>query len=166
MERVIIGFGSNLGDSVGICREAVKAIGRHPRIEVEKVSSLYRTEPVGMVDQDWFINGVILCKTSLGPLELLDVTAGIEAGFGRVRSIRWGPRSLDLDILCYGARKIDDPRLEVPHPRMHERSFVLLPLMEIAPHWLHPVTGRTAQELLTELSAESCATEANLLEEP
>ena len=166
MEQIIIGLGSNLGDSKRICREAVEALRRHPRIEVEKVSSLFLTEPVGMVDQDWFINGVALCKSSLEPLDFLEVTAGIEHAFGRVRLVRWGPRSLDLDILCYGERIIDlPPRLEIPHPRMHERSFVLLPLMEIAPHWAHPVLGKTAQELWAELSAGPGATDARVLEE-
>jgi 2-amino-4-hydroxy-6-hydroxymethyldihydropteridine diphosphokinase len=166
MEQAIIGFGGNLGESARTCREAVETLRRHPRIDVEKVSSLYRTEPVGVVDQDWFVNGVILCRTTLEPMDLLDVTARIEDDFGRVRRIRWGPRSLDLDILCYGERIIDlPPRLEIPHPRMHERSFVLLPLMEIAPHWAHPVLGKTAQELWAELSAGPGATDARVLEE-
>jgi 2-amino-4-hydroxy-6-hydroxymethyldihydropteridine diphosphokinase len=163
MEQALIGFGSNQGDSVSIWRGALDALRRHPGIEVVKVSSLYRTEPVGMVDQDWFINGVILVKTSLAPLDLLDLTSKIEEDFGRIRTIRWGPRRLDLDILFYGEKRIDGPRLTIPHPRLHERTFVLIPLVEIAPDWVHPVLRMAAHELLTVLSAGSGASDVQLL---
>jgi 2-amino-4-hydroxy-6-hydroxymethyldihydropteridine diphosphokinase len=164
MEQVYIGFGSNQGDSVRICREAVEALRRHPEIEVVRVSSLYRTEPVGMIEQDWFINGVVSCKTSLKPLDLLDVTSRIEEDLGRVRAVRWGPRSLDLDILSFGELQVDLPQLTIPHPRLHERLFVLIPLEEIAPDWLHPVFRLTARELLVGLPAASRASAVHLLE--
>jgi len=166
MEQALIGFGSNQGDSVSIWGKALEALRRHPRIDVVRVSSLYRTEPVGMVDQAWFINGVILVKTSLEPLDLLDLTSKIEEDYGRIRTIRWGPRRLDLDILFHGDRLIDGPRLTIPHPRLHERSFVLIPLVEIAPDWVHPVLKMQAHVLLAELSAGSEASAVQLLEGP
>ena len=164
MEQIYIGFGSNQGDSVRICREAIEALRRHPEIDVVRVSSLYRTEPVGMVQQDWFVNGVISCKTSLKPLDLLDVTRRIEEDFGRVRAVRWGPRSLDMDILSYGELQVDLPGLTIPHPRLHERLFVLVPLEEIAPDWRHPLFKITARELLAGLYAASHASAVQLLE--
>ncbi|MFP5213774.1 MAG: 2-amino-4-hydroxy-6-hydroxymethyldihydropteridine diphosphokinase [Acidobacteriota bacterium] len=153
MEQVLIGFGSNMGDSVRICREAVEMFRRHPLIEVLRVSSLYRTKPVGFIDQPWFINGAIACETKLEPEELLDVTLGIERDFGRVREIHWGPRTLDLDILLFGSRLMDLPRLTLPHPRLHERLFVLAPLSEIAPEHVHPSLGLTVRELLADFLA-------------
>jgi 2-amino-4-hydroxy-6-hydroxymethyldihydropteridine diphosphokinase len=166
MEQALIGFGSNQGDSVSIWGKALDALRRPPGIDVVKVSSLYRTEPVGMVDQDWFINGVILVKTSLEPLDLLDLTSKIEEDFGRIRTVRWGPRRLDLDILFYGERQIDVPQLTIPHPRLHERSFVLIPLVEIAPHWVHPVLKMEAHELLAELCEGSGSSAVQLLGRP
>ena len=151
MEQVLIGFGSNQGDSVLICSQAVEMLDRHSRIRIRRVSSFYRTEPVGMKDQDWFINGVVLCETDLEPEGLLSVTRQIEAHFHRVRHHRWGPRTLDLDILFFGERCIDLPDLIVPHPRLHERRFVLVPLAELAPQWVHPVLGISVRELLARL---------------
>ena len=152
MEQVLIGFGSNQGDSVKICREAVAALRREPRVAVGKVSSLYRTQPVGVTDQAWFINGVLEGETDLEPAALLAVIQHIEQQFGRVRQQRWGPRTLDLDILCFGQREVRLPQLTIPHPRMQERRFVLLPLLEIAPHWLHPTLKVSAEQLLAALS--------------
>jgi len=166
MEQVLIGFGSNLGDSVRICLGAIKILHDHPKIHLLKVSSLYRTEPVGMVEQDWFINGVIQCETSMEPEILLEITGRIEEDFGRVRQIRWGPRSLDLDILSFGEREITLPRLTVPHPRLHERLFVLTPLMEIAPRWVHPVMKISAHDLLARLSLQGNGPKVERLEAP
>ncbi len=151
MERALIGFGSNQGDSTRICLEAIDQFRRHTEIEVVQVSSLYRTEPVGKTDQGWFVNGVFLCQTRLTPLELLDFCQKIEKRFGRVRLEHWGPRTLDLDILFFGQLVIDLPGLEIPHPRLHERRFVLVPLVEIAPHWIHPKFGKTVSELLLQI---------------
>ncbi len=120
----------------------------HPQINVLAVSSFYRTAPVGMVDQDWFINGALLCETTLMPEELLGVVRGIENDFGRLRKIRWGPRTLDLDILAFDDESMELPDLTVPHPRLHERRFVLLPLAEIVPSWTHPVLKLSIPEML------------------
>lgn len=149
-----MGFGSNEGESVGICLEAVECFRNHPHISVLKVSSLYRTHPVGLIDQEWFVNGAFLCETRLSPLELLDFCLQVESRFGRVRQIRWGPRTLDLDILFFGQQVIDFPQLQVPHPRLHERRFVLVPLAEIAPFWKHPQRQMTITQMLSHLSPQ------------
>ena len=155
MQNVFIGFGSNQGESLKICREAVLELKRHAKIDVREVSSFYSTKPVGVEDQPWFINGVVRCSTELEPEELLTVLNRIENRFGRVRRERWGPRTLDLDILAYGERVVQLPDLTVPHPRMHERLFVLAPLREIAPNWIHPLLHASVEELLSRLNTDS-----------
>lgn len=147
-----MGFGSNQGESVRICLEAIECFRNHPLISVLKVSSLYRTHPVGLMDQEWFVNGAFLCETRLSPLDLLDFCLQVESRFGRVRQIRWGPRTLDLDILFFGQQVLDLPQLQVPHPRLHERRFVLVPLAEIAPFWKHPQRQMTITQMLSHLS--------------
>lgn len=144
----LIGLGSNLGDPVAHCREAVRRLESHPLVTVLRCSSLYRTEPVGKTDQGWFVNGVVLCTTDLEPEGLLDLLQELERDMGRVRGERWGPRILDLDLLSYGQVIGESQRLTLPHPRLHERRFVLIPLLEIAPRWRHPRLGLTAGELL------------------
>ncbi len=152
MEEILIGLGSNLGDSISVCKHAIKTLSMHPQIRILRISSLYRTEPVGMVDQSWFVNGVVQGETSLSPTELLDYLLQVEKDFGRVREIKWGPRTLDLDILSFGNRQIALPRLTIPHPRVHERLFVLIPMVEIVPNWVHPGIDLPAQEILDRLS--------------
>ncbi len=151
MEQVFIGIGSNRGDPAGICRDAVGALDRTGSVRVLRMSSLYRSKPVGVLDQDWFVNGVASCETDLEPLELLDRVLEIEKAFGRRRLVRWGPRTLDLDLLCYGRRRVDHWRLTIPHPRLHRRLFVLVPLAEIAPDWVHPGRQLTARQLIDQL---------------
>jgi len=165
MEEILIGFGSNQGDSVRICTAAVEILRRHPYIEVRKVSSLYRTAPVGMTEQDWFINGVAQGETSLTPEGLLDELHSIENDFGRIREMRWGPRTLDLDILSFGERRIDSPGLAIPHPRLHERLFVLVPLAEVAPRWIHPGLNLSAHTLLDRISGQGNVQRVERLEE-
>jgi 2-amino-4-hydroxy-6-hydroxymethyldihydropteridine diphosphokinase len=151
MHTVFIGFGSNLGDRCKICLEAIDLLRAHPQITVERVSSFYKTEPVGMADQDWFLNGVVRCNTTMTAESLLAVTAEIEQALGRVRHKRWGPRTLDLDLLLFDDIRHVSALLSIPHPRLHERRFVLVPLAELAPAWVHPVLAKTIQQLLTEL---------------
>lgn len=132
MTRVYIGLGSNLGNPEENLREALNMIDCKPEIKVTAVSSLYLTEPVGLENQPWFYNCVAELETELNPEEFLDILQHIENELGRVRTIRWGPRTVDLDILLYGNLTIDTERLTVPHPRMQERAFVMVPLDEIA----------------------------------
>jgi 2-amino-4-hydroxy-6-hydroxymethyldihydropteridine diphosphokinase len=151
MEQVLIGFGSNLGDSVQVCLAAIERLCNHPHIRVLKRSSFYRTKPLMFTAQPWFINGVVLCETDLSPEDLLNVIHQIEKDFGRNRQIRWGPRTLDLDLLSFGDQQINLPSLTIPHPRLHERRFVLVPLLEIAPEWAHPTLSISARELLSRI---------------
>ena len=152
MALVYLGLGSNMGDREKNLKEAIKALDSHEHIFVEKVSSLYETDPVGYTDQDKFLNAAVFCKTLLTPNQLLDYLQKIEEDLKRVRTIRWGPRPIDLDILLYDDLQLnDEPRLIIPHPRMTEREFVLLPLAEIVPEIIHPTTGKSIKKLLEEL---------------
>ncbi|MDO9583599.1 MAG: 2-amino-4-hydroxy-6-hydroxymethyldihydropteridine diphosphokinase [Desulfomicrobium sp.] len=133
--RAYLGLGSNMGDSEANIQHAVKALDDAAGLAVDAVSPIFRTEPQGMRDQAWFANCVarVNVDAALSPEELLDVLSGIEAQMGRVRTERWGPRTIDIDILLYGDLQWDSPRLQIPHPRMFERAFVLVPLMHLAP---------------------------------
>lgn len=148
-----IGIGSNLGDKERYIKRALEALDRSPGLRVKRAASLYRTAPLGYTEQDWFLNTVAEVETFLGPHELLYLLLSIEDDLERTRSIRWGPRTVDLDLLLYGGEKIDSGDLTVPHPRMGERAFVMVPLAELAPGLLIPGRGRAA-ELAEELSRE------------
>jgi 2-amino-4-hydroxy-6-hydroxymethyldihydropteridine diphosphokinase len=150
-EQVLIGIGGNLGDPAATCREAVDTLRSHPDIRVLRTSALYRTEPVGKTDQGWFVNAMVLCSTALSPDRLLKELAEIENRFGRLRHERWGPRALDLDIVAFGELVIETVALTLPHPRLHERKFVLIPLLEILPEWKHPLYRQSAREMLEDL---------------
>ncbi len=147
---VYIGLGSNLGDRAANLRGALEALRRREDIEVVEVSPFQETEPVGP-PQPRYLNAAARVRTPLSPRELLEVLQEVEEQFGRERSVRWGPRTLDLDILLYGERIVDQPDLRIPHPRMHERRFVLGPLRKIAPEAVHPVLDKTVRRLLREL---------------
>jgi 2-amino-4-hydroxy-6-hydroxymethyldihydropteridine diphosphokinase len=148
MEQVLIGLGANLGRPERQLALALRALGRV--IALERVSSVYRTAPVGDPDQPDFLNLVARGATPLEPAELLAVLHRIERRLGRLRTRPDGPRTLDLDLLDQGGRVLRTPELELPHPRLHLRAFVLVPLAEIAPGWRHPVLRRTAPELLAD----------------
>ena len=111
-------------------------------------SSLYRTAPVGPVSQDFFVNAVCVGKSGLEPLEILMILQGIETEMGRVRDVHWGPRIIDLDILFAGGQVVNLPSLKLPHPEMHKRGFVLVPLAQLVPEWCHPTEGKTVTRLL------------------
>ena len=151
MKKVAIGVGSNQGDSIRICREVFDLFLNHPATSNVKTSSLYRTSPVGMTQQDWFINAAVLVQTRLAPQALLELMIEMEKNFGRVRTAKWGPRTLDLDILFYENIQLDLPGLKVPHPLMSERLFVLMPLAEIEPGWVHPGLGLSVHEMLNRI---------------
>ncbi|MEC5397263.1 2-amino-4-hydroxy-6-hydroxymethyldihydropteridine diphosphokinase [Uliginosibacterium sp. H1] len=147
MVRAYIGLGANLGDARRALLDAAAELNHLPETEVVAVSSLYRTAPVGYAHQPDFINGVAAVDTQLGPRALLDALLQLEQDWGRERSFRNAPRTLDLDVLLYGDQTVDEAGLHVPHPRLHERAFVLVPLAEIAPHLVLP-DGRAIAALL------------------
>lgn len=146
MRKAFISIGSNIGDRLNHLKEAVRALHSHEGISVLSVSSIYETEPVGYADQADFLNLATGIETELSAHELLAVCQEIEQELGRVRDVRWGPRTVDLDILLYNNDNIEDEDLVVPHPRMHVRAFVLIPLLEIAPTIGHPVTSKLYSE--------------------
>jgi 2-amino-4-hydroxy-6-hydroxymethyldihydropteridine diphosphokinase len=143
-----IGVGSNVGDRENFVRRGVEEIGQVDGISVVKISSLYATAPIGGPPQRSFINLVVEIDTTLSPRELLEALQGIEQRIGREPSdIRWGPRVVDLDILTFEDEKVSEPDLEIPHPRMKERRFVLIPLLEIEPDAADPWGTRYADSL-------------------
>jgi len=149
MDKVFISIGSNLGDKIGSCKMALDEIGNFA--EIVGTSSLYETEPVGNEDQPNFINSVAEIRTDLSPHELLGHLNSIEQKLGRVRDEKWGPRTIDLDIIFYNDKEIKDDDLIIPHPRAHLRRFVLEPICEIAPGFIHPELKISVSELLKNL---------------
>lgn len=146
-EVVYLGLGSNLGDKVSNCLRALEDLSSSGQNNIQAISSLYKTEPIGYREQDWFINCVAEVITPLSPRSLLQLLQGVEERMGRSRTFRWGPRVIDLDILLYGAEVIEEADLIIPHPHLHERGFVLIPLAELAPDLIHPVLKKTVKEL-------------------
>lgn len=144
---VYLSLGSNLGDRRANLQNAVTALNA-AGIRVLRESPIYETEPVDYIDQPWFLNQVVEAETTLFPMQLLTRTARIERALGRVRSIPKGPRTLDIDILFYGNSIVHTRRLEIPHPRLAERRFVLIPLADLVPDLRHPTSHRTVRELL------------------
>ena len=139
MSVAYLSIGSNIGDRLHHLTEAVRALRSQDGLTVTSVSSIYETAPVGFTDQADFLNMVVCIETGLLAQDLLEVCQKIEHGLGRIRDIRWGPRTADLDILLYNNENIETETLIVPHPRMHERAFVLSPLLEIAPLMASPM---------------------------
>jgi 2-amino-4-hydroxy-6-hydroxymethyldihydropteridine diphosphokinase len=145
MTRAYVGVGANLGDRERAIRAALEALPA-----VVAVSELRETEPVGVIDQPRFLNGAAALETELSPRALLDILLAVERELGRERRERWGPRTIDLDLLLYGGETIDEPGLTVPHPRLHERRFALEPLLDLDPELAIPGRGRVA-DVLAEL---------------
>jgi len=142
--KAFIGLGSNLGDRETMIRMALDDLARMPSTQLIRASSLYDSEPVGEVEQPNFLNAVAMIETAMTPRQLLWNLLLIEKRLGRVRpQQRWGPRTIDLDLLLYDRLILDEPDLKVPHPEMTRRSFVLVPLVELEPLLVHPITGQT-----------------------
>jgi 2-amino-4-hydroxy-6-hydroxymethyldihydropteridine diphosphokinase len=149
MVESIIALGTNLGDRAGNLRRAIGMIGG--KMNLVEVSSVYETKPMYYEEQDWFLNCVVAVETDLKPGGLLRELQAMETELGRKRTVRYGPRVIDLDILFYGNEVVSEPGLEIPHPKIAERHFVLVPLNEIRPELVHPVLGRRTSELLGNL---------------
>jgi 2-amino-4-hydroxy-6-hydroxymethyldihydropteridine diphosphokinase len=149
----LIGLGSNLGDRRLHLNAAIVALSETPGVAVLEVSSFHDTDPVGgPAGQGKFLNAVALIETTLDPIPLLRVLQEIEVRFGRVRTVQWGPRTLDLDLLLYADRVIQTPELSIPHPRINERRFVLEPLVEVSPAAVDPITKRAFADILADLA--------------
>ena len=146
MVEAAIALGSNLGDSLNILENALETLAQTPGIILKSHSSWYRTVPVGPPQPD-YLNGCAVLEVQLTPQDLLQTLLDIEQQFGRWRGEKWGPRTLDLDLLLYGDLILTEPELQIPHPRMGERAFVLVPLAEIAPNWLEPVSQKAIAQL-------------------
>ena len=146
--KVVIALGSNIGDTNSHLHHAIAELAKH--IDVKAVSSFYKTAPVGGPIQDDYLNAVLVAQSGMDPLDLLVIMQEIETLAGRTREVHWGPRTLDLDLISFGDHKIDEPHLELPHPRAHERTFVLEPWLEIDPE--AELTGHgSIADLLAEL---------------
>ena len=143
-DHVVLALGANLGDAAATLQSAVSALRLVPGLEVTRVSPMYRTAPVGGPQQPDYLNLVILAETTLAPEQLLDETSTIELDAGRTREVHWGPRTLDIDLVVVGDHRHDTERLTLPHPRAHERAFVLLPWLEVDPDAVLPGHGRVA----------------------
>jgi 2-amino-4-hydroxy-6-hydroxymethyldihydropteridine diphosphokinase len=150
MANAVIALGSNLGDSLKILQNSLQSLALTPGIEIEAVSSWYQTKPIGPPQPD-YLNGCVLLSVQQNPEELLVLLQAIELQFGRVRNEKWGARTLDLDILLYDDLILNTSSLQIPHPRMTQRAFVLVPLAEIAPNWIEPRSGKAIANLVTQV---------------
>lgn len=155
MATAYIGLGSNIGDKVDIIKKSLEIINQNPNIQVKKLSSFYETEPMEYKNQDWFVNAVAEIETKLSPEDLLDELNEIETEIERIRTIKWGPRNIDIDILYYEQELVATSDLQIPHIRMNARPFVLIPLAEIAEDVKHPILNKTPMEMYEMLYSPS-----------
>lgn len=160
--EVYLGLGSNLGDRKANLEKSLQLLGE--RLAIRQVSSLYQTEPVGDKEQPMFFNAVCRAETDLGPLQLLSLIKGIEAALGRVPSFAGGPRPIDVDILLYEGLSMDTADLTIPHPRMADRAFVLVPLLELSPELVHPDSGKSIRDLVAAVQGKQGVEKVGKLE--
>ncbi len=151
----LIGIGSNVGDKAGNIARAVDLLCRDGAVRLVRASRLYRSAPWGIAEQDWFANAAISVATSVPPHDLLRRCLAVEDEMGRVRQVKWGPRLIDVDVLTYRGETVDDPDLKLPHPYIEQRSFVLVPLLDIAPDVF--VRGRSVTELAAAIKTDDCS---------
>lgn|SRR5699024_1313700 len=151
MKIAYIALGTNIEPRESYLTGALEKVTAHEEIKIKNISSIYETDPVGFTDQADFLNMIIEVETTLSPFDLLAYCQEVENRLGREREIRFGPRTIDLDILLYGEETVETEELTVPHPRMHERAFVLVPLAELAPNYVIPGVGEKVEELLEQL---------------
>jgi 2-amino-4-hydroxy-6-hydroxymethyldihydropteridine diphosphokinase len=149
-----VGIGSNLGDKLANCLKAIEMVDNIQDCRVTAQSDFFRTDPVGVEGHDWYVNGAISLETDLSAHELLNNLLAIEANLGRKRNKKWEPRTIDLDILLFGQDVTDEKDLTIPHPLMHLRKFVLMPMVQLVPNLIHPVLGDTMEELLNNPAVE------------
>jgi len=149
-----IGIGSNIGDKIGQCKKAITEILKVDSHKLLAKSSFYKTKPIGYTSQGWFVNGVIKIETDLEAFDLLRALKAIEVRLGRTETFQWGPRTIDLDILLFDDKKIKIEELQIPHPHLNERQFVLIPLAEIDRNLVHPVLKKTFGELLENIKED------------
>ncbi len=150
--RVFLGIGSNLGKRRENLQKAVSALRKN--LHIDRISKIYETQPWGFTDQPAFLNQVLSAETEMEPLELLAEVKEIEKGIGRTLTFRYGPRVIDIDILFYDDLILDEENLSIPHPMIAERAFVLVPLDEIAPQWVHPVLQQTVHDLVQHIDQQ------------
>lgn len=152
---VYLSLGSNLGDRIGTIQQAVQMLTSHPQVKLLSTSSFYETEPVGLKEQPWFINVAIAVETDLTPHALMELCLVVEQKLGRVRNpeSRFGPRTIDIDMLMYGSLVLETESLTLPHPRLHERACVLVPLLEINSRLVHPILKQSVEQMHHHLAA-------------
>ncbi|MBL4691775.1 MAG: 2-amino-4-hydroxy-6-hydroxymethyldihydropteridine diphosphokinase [Magnetovibrio sp.] len=156
---IFIGIGANLpskrfGAPKDTCEAACRALDALTSLDIVAKSNWFESAPVPASDQPWYINGVVQVTTDLTPFDLLQTLHAIEADFGRVRSERNAPRVLDLDVLAYNDLNLEGSQAQIPHPRLQNRAFVVLPLAQLAPRWVHPVTGQTLENMIANLPTD------------
>lgn len=150
MPEAFLGIGSNIGERISFIENSIREIGNIPSTEIMRISSVYETEPWGNTDQEYFLNCVLKVKTGLTAYNLLDEIKAIEIRTGRVNSGKWNEREIDIDLLFYGKEIISTDKMNIPHLQIEHRNFVLIPLAEISPDYVHPVFNKTVSELLSE----------------